>query len=265
MKITLITGLDGSGKSTLLSRLALQPALHTPAILYLPQIETDSLVQDILLCKTAHFVNALGKAADEQQIPALKGTALCAAMLLFGPLLAHTETQSFSSIFCERHPLIDSGVYARFYAEKLSPESLPPKILDSLDQQYRGELEYLLSLLPDEAIQPMTGQMATLMNTMYHWFFLEKKTSISALSSLFKVDLPDKIYYLRADTNVLFERIRHREHREAHESVTVLEKLGDAYDQLFDGLNLQKPGLVEIVNANQAANLDRLFEQLSAL
>lgn len=263
MKITLLTGLDGSGKSTLLAKLAAQPLARKPAILYLPHIETDGLAPASELYEAASFVNALGMEADVHKAPALKGAALCGAMLLFRPLVAFKAQKQFKEVLCERHPLFDTGVYAKFYAEKLSPANIAPAVLDDLDRKYPRALEYLHSLLPEKALQPESGSMAAFLHTIYQWFYVEQRTTFEDLAAFFQVGLPDKIHYLRADPEILISRIQHRERLEAHESTAVLTRLGQVYDQLIDVLNKQHPGLVQITQAGNPENLDRLFEQLS--
>lgn len=262
MKITLITGLDGSGKSTLLSKLAAQPLARKPAILFLPHIATESLREAPDLYHAAAFVNALGTEADVQKTPALKGASLCAAMLLFRPLVALHTQMGYTEMVCERHPLFDTGVYAKFYAEKLTPTLISPTVLEMLDQKYASALTYLHSLIPDVAIRPGEGLMASFLEIIYQWFYVAQKTTFEDLGVFFQVELPHKIHYLRAEPAVLIERLRHREHLEAHETASVLAKLGQVYDQLIESLDNRYPGLVHQTQAESPENLDRLFEQL---
>lgn len=261
MKTILITGLDGSGKSTLLAKLAAQMPANT-GFVYLPQIETECLLQTPDLHEAATFVNKLGQEADERQVPQLKAVALFAAMLLFKKLLAQNLAQACTTVFCERHPLIDTGVYAKFYAEKLTPGCLSNAVLDALDQQHGRALDYLISLLPKGAKADENSKLAILLGFIYQWFHLEKKTDVTDLAALFGVGLPEKIYYLSASPSVLFGRIKHRGRLEAHESEAVFERLEMAYGQVMEALASQQPGLVEIVDANQVERLDLLFEEI---
>lgn len=263
MEIILITGLDGSGKSTVLSKLASQKESAFVDIILLPQIEADHFRSAPDIYKTALFINSLGHDADVLQLPQLKAIALFASMLLFKKMLAFKTQTDAKTIYCERHPLIDTSVYARFYAEKLKPGSIGPAVLSDIDQRYPEELDYLLNLTPEGFIINTSGKAAALMEFIYRWFYLEKKSGLEQMELLFGVDLPDKIYYLKADPEVLFERIKHRVLREAHESIGTFRKLGTTYEALFAEINTAKPGIVEMIDANSIENLDLFFERMN--
>ena len=262
MKTILVTGLDGSGKSTLLKKLAAQIQNKRTDILYLPNFDTESLHQTGDVQRTALFINKLNREADERQIPQLKGVALFAAMLLFRPILELNVNRALETLFCERHPLIDTGIYAKFYAEKLPPDSLGKSVIEEMDQRFHHELDYLMQLVPQTMLNQQTSQVATFMELIHRRFHLEKKTDLSSLQDLFGVGLPNSIYYLRADAAELIGRIRQRTLKEAHESEEVLHRLGKVYDELFSGLNDSSPDLVQVVDANNWHNLDLLFETL---
>lgn len=261
MKTILVTGLDGSGKSNLLAKLAAKMPANT-GFIYLPQIETECIRQTTALHEAALFVNQLGQEADERQVPQLKAVALFAAMMLFKKLLAQKRGQACTTVFCERHPLVDTGVYAQFYAEKLAPGCLSPDLLSAREQQHGPALDYLISLLPEGAKAPENGKLATLLGFIYQWFHVEKKTEMADLAALFGIGLPDKIYYLSASPDVLFDRIKHRGRLEAHESEAVFERLGRAYGQMLEALHNQQSGLVEVVDANEVEHLNLLFEKI---
>jgi hypothetical protein len=117
--------------------------------------------------------------------------------------------------------------------------------------------------LPEGQKPTGEGEMATLMGFIYQWFCMEKRTGLPELKLLFGVGLPDKIYYLSASASVLFKRLEARGRLEAHESEAVLERLGLAYGQLLQGLDSQREGLIQFVDANRFERLDQLFEELS--
>ncbi len=257
MKVILITGLDGSGKSTILERIAEQKKLDNVNTLLLPHIDLTQLVQGSELYQTASFVNNLSHEADVRKVPQLKAVALFASMLLFKELLALSNSEL---VFCERHPLIDSRIYARFYAQKLKPGSVSKEVSDNVDQLFHNELNYLLDLLPGNFHDKTVSPVKRFMQFIYEWFFIKNKTRLSDLKELFKVDLPDKIFYLDAKPEILFHRIKNRKVHEAHESVEVFELLNQAYHKLFDGLNHEHPGKIEIVDASTHENLNNFFE-----
>jgi len=262
VKTILITGLDGSGKSTLLSKLEKNSTKKDVKIVLLPKIEEDNLKNNKQLYKVAKFVNYLNLEADVKKLPQLKAIALFSSMLLFKKINAQIIDKNTKTIFYERHPLIDTGVYARFYAEKLKPGSIAEYVLKELDNNFSQELDYILNLLPDKSIIDKTGKSRQLISFIFQKFHLEGKYDFKSLKQLFNIDLPDEIYYLKADADILFQRINKREILEAHESVEILGKLGTVYDALFNELNSIKSGLVYFADANNLNNLNDLYKKL---
>ena len=262
MHLILITGLDGSGKSTVLTKLAARKPDASIDFILLPQIDVERFREDPDIYKTALFINSLGHQADVLQVPQLKAIALFASMLLFKKMLEFKAKTGANIVFCERHPLIDTGVYARFYAAKLGPGTISQQVLDELDRKYADELDYLSGLVPDGMISNTSGQCAALLDFIYRWFFIEEKSDMGQLELLFGLGLPDKIYYLKAEPEVLFGRTKNRALQEAHESVQVFRMLGQAYDALFAEINTTEPGLAETIDANEIAQLDLFFEAI---
>lgn len=265
MKVILITGLDGSGKSTLLKRIESNILLDDYQILRLPKIDIEILKPNPQIFATASFINQLNDEADIKRVPQLKAVALFASMLLYRKLIDLATQAQKSIVYCERHPLIDTGIYAQFYAGKLAPGSISLEILSPFDQMYRKELEYLLNLLPDDVSVNHSGAITSFVNFIYQWFYIEKKTDIENLKKIFNVKLPDKIYYLQATPELLFERIKNRKILEAHESVEVFTLLDKSYKQLFTEIEASNANLIKIIDAANQTDLDYLYKKLTDL
>ena len=116
MKVIILTGLDGSGKTTFLERIKEHSNPALCKIINLPHIDTEVLKQYTDLYETALFVNSLNRDADILKLPQLKAVALFASMILYREIFNLIKQEGVKTIFCERHPLIDPGIYARFYA-----------------------------------------------------------------------------------------------------------------------------------------------------
>lgn len=258
MKLILITGLDGSGKSTLLSRLEGLPIEVPHAFLRVPVIDAEKFNENKELHQTSLFINKLNEYADNFNFPPLKVCALFASMIIFNELLKELKNKNCSVIFCERHPLIDTGVYARFYADKMNPDTLPKPIIDHFEKEYSAELLYLLNLIPCAAYVPEKGKLYSFINYIYNWFFIEKKFDLIDLKKLFAIELPDKIFYLKADPEILMERLGNRKIFEAHESKSAFEQLSPFYDGVFKDLEVD----IELLAANTPENLNAAFEKL---
>ncbi|MBN1182877.1 MAG: hypothetical protein JXB49_11355 [Bacteroidales bacterium] len=261
MEEILITGLDGSGKSTLLAALEQHKGDNDFDIIYLPHIETASLELYSNLYNAAVFVNTLSKQADDSKSPALKALAIFASMLLYRPLVQSKNNTRVSTVFAERHPLVDTGVYAMFYAEKAAIEVLPREIISSLNAQFPDALFYLGRFIPDEIRQDKEPDISWFLQFIYQRFFKEGKTGIQDLGELFGKNLPSKIHYLKADPEALIERITHRNRLEAHENLEVLIELSHGYDKILKILET-KGVIVDTIDANDFENLNTFKEYL---
>ncbi|MFK7924489.1 MAG: hypothetical protein AB8H47_21200 [Bacteroidia bacterium] len=258
MKTTLITGLDGSGKSTLLKRLL--DLNHSDwGFVFVPHIDLSRINAQSPLYQFSNFVNTLSEEADNKQIPQLKGLALFASMLLFHLLQDEETKEEKRQLFLERHPLIDTLVYAQFYAAKLHPADMDEAVLKELDSRFETELGYLLYLADAEAAEgeTMSGALLCFIHEAFY------ANPIEDLAGLFCVELPDEIYFLQAESELLYSRIAERPVKEAHESVTVFEQLAKAYEEILRSLENESKVQITRIDANQIANLDALYERLA--
>jgi len=227
--VTLLTGLDGAGKSTFFGRIAELIGGRT-GLLRLPHIDSSS-VNDPQLRAAAAFITAESLRADGEGDVILKSFALFASMLTFGKLLDEALLNS-EQVICERHPLIDTQVYARFYAALLSPERVGAWDTEGYYARNRELVDYLCSL-SGHFREAAGDRVRVLLDFIYDWFHIGQKYSARGLRGIFGVELPDRIFYLRADAAVLMQRLGERAGREAHEQHAVLEKLDRTYQALF--------------------------------
>lgn len=256
MKLILVTGLDGSGKSTLLQRLEEISTGKSVAFIRVPKIDTELFKQNQIIYATTLFINQMHKDADILKKPQLKVIALFSSMLIFKELLKELNHSHIDLVFCERHPLIDTGVYAKFYAGKMDPESLPGETLANIEKQYPNEISYLLSLIGIKKSD--NGNLFSFLHYIHDWFSVNKKHGLNDLKQLFKIDLPHKIIYLSAASEILMNRLNNRNVLEAHESKEVLEKLIPVYEQVLADSGV----ITEKIDANNFSNLDKAFDKL---
>ncbi|MDI1353275.1 MAG: AAA family ATPase [bacterium] len=257
MKLILITGLDGSGKSTLISRLEAHKNEGT-AFLRAPVINAEVFEENQKLYKASLFINWLNTEADSLNVPQLKAAALFASMLIFKDLLEEFRKKNVDLVFCERHPLIDTAVYARFYADKMHPKSIPVATLAEIDYNFNAELGYFTKMMNLKKQDMPHGALHALLLLMYNWFYIHKKFALEHLKELFSVEMPSKIYYLKADADVLFQRIAQRDVLEPHETEKVLAKFIPVYDQVLADAKTE----TEVVNANEVKHLDGAYHQI---
>jgi hypothetical protein len=189
-------------------------------------------------------------------LPQLKAVALLGAMLLFKPILDKENVLAKHLVFCERHPLIDTSIYASFYAQKLSPGSIDVAVLTTIERKYAKGFSAIKNYVPSIIHTSGMGICEAFMAFIYDWFHIKNRTSVLDLQEIFKVNLPNKVFYLKASPEFLFNRIKDRKLKEAHESYEVFVKLENVYQALFLSLNEQKEDLVALVNAESAEDMD---------
>jgi hypothetical protein len=181
-------------------------------------------------------------------------------MLLFKKLLNNSlkYLPLPGEIICERHPLIDTLIYAKFYVDRVR-EGMNRQADDFDYDKFQKEIVYISNLLPKEyrSEKPSVDYLAKF---IVQWFFIEKRSDFDDLGKLFGVGMPDKVYFLKASPEILFERIKGRAVKEAHESLDILTKLDDSYKRLFDERNKTCPGLVKENDSNDLGNLDCFYE-----
>jgi hypothetical protein len=253
MKLILITGLDGSGKSGLLQRLEDHITTDKTFCLRVPKIDAQSFVHDTRLFGCCNLINKMHTDADRLKHPALKVISLFSSMLIFPKMLKSKEMSEV--IFCERHPLVDTSVYARFYSDKMKVDDATGKIFKVYEVEFENEIRYLQNLFHD--LKP-DGKLITYLKFINDWFSRNPKPTIHSLRELFQVQLPDKIIYLWASPETLMNRLSTRKVLEPHESLPVLTALLPVYDEVLAETGIE----VEKINTADFDNVDRKFEEL---
>lgn len=240
MKLVLVTGLDGSGKSTFLDRIAEKADPATISILRLPEIESELFRNDESLFRQCEFVNYMGKRADQEGLPSLKIIAMFGAVLLFDDLYQELKANATdgTTVYCERHPFIDTLVYAQIYHKVLHPKNLDSKIGEQINRDYETELTALINRIPFSVNKTENGLCFDLLHFLYEWFSNQENNTFERMSILFPVKAPDMIYYLDAPAEILMKRIGEREQKEYHEKATFLNKMRPIYLNLFDQIQI---------------------------
>ncbi len=257
MRITLLTGPDGAGKSTFFSRIAEMSVPGTGTI-RLPHIAWEEL-PDSMLRDAAEFITVTGLQADREKDILLKSFALFGAMLLFKRLVEASADRQH--LICERHPLIDTRVYAHFYARLLGPENNIGSHTRSFYESNRDLIDYILSgseLFPVSSDDRVRDVLAFI----HDRFHIGKLYATEHMMEIFRIPLPDRIWYLRADPDILMERLSGRTGREAHEKRDVLELLDRTYMDLFK--NEQLPcRVIDTGNLDPSA-IDEICKQIGS-
>ena len=255
MGLILITGPDGSGKSTLIDKLE-ETFIDENNVLRVPTIDAELFASDHLIYKTAKFLNYLGKRADDRKEHSFKIIAMFGAMAIFNRLVNHLSKGSNRVVFCERHPLIDTAVYATLYLKVMDPELLDLETAKEIEETDIEALEFIISVIKPDISRSGKGACYDLLRFLYAWFSTEKENTVEHLTSLFEAAVPDHVYFLSAKAKNLLKRIDDRESQEYHENEQALAKMEALYHKVLNSSSIPFE-LVRTDNweaANQLAN-----------
>jgi len=253
MKTILITGLDGSGKSTVFEKLK-QGASPQTGFLHVPYFQTDCIPENFEYLELCREINEMGSHADEWKLPLLKIYALFGSMMLFSRVEKAFKQSGKMLLFAERHPLIDTSLYAQVYLPYMNPEKFPSGLFARMDAHFGKALRQILGLTgPEES----THSFAKALLERIYSTFGKNTPTLADLSTFFDCQLPDQIYFLDAPAAVLIERIGDRNTKEYHEEEEKLDFLRNAYLR-----SLKSIENVEIIPAERFETLDLFTEKL---
>lgn len=258
IKTILITGLDGSGKSTIFSKLAAAKLEHVTLISAL-HVDVKSLADTSSLKTPIVLLNAMSEEADTNNWSELKALALFCAMILFEKVVSEKTTATTRIVICERHPLIDTFVYAQFYIPRLESGSM------NLEQMihYNTKYEMLFSFVLEQLPVANKNQGALAIFKFIKTFFAAKVYPDAETQQIFNTTVPDQIFYLKTTPDVLMDRISSRKVVEAHEKIEVLSRLGATYETLFEKLaSSEHSTTIQNVDATTFESLDDFYTRL---
>lgn len=248
-----IVGIDGTGKSTICRSLFRHLSGSSLRVRGFSSLEIFA-DPDLPLGDLSRIFDLLSGLADERQSPTLKAMAMVLGMTLFGPVERFLEdTYAPDWILTERHPVIDSLVYASFYLSRLEPV-IDPVILGAIDARFEAEgwradrtwerIHEWIALLP--ALEGHDGDFRTLPGALRALFDVPAEPLLARLGSLYRTDLPDHVLLLTLPVGEAEQRIEGRQHadgkaRDLHETPEALALIQGAYHQACDRLQVLSP------------------------
>ncbi|MFF2549518.1 hypothetical protein ACFVUS_00910 [Nocardia sp. NPDC058058] len=235
-----VVGIDGSGKSEFIARLRqLAPADERWIALSCPDFHHTP---NGPLHELSRQLKAVSDAADTVGYPAVKAAALYLRMTLYGPVEDFFRTTFDPNVLvCERHPLIETLVYAPLYAriarsERDDPDRLA-ELLALADQRQPGAAAAVRAWQRTESARVHLG--ANLRTTLGEIVTVLSHTTSDALNrfaTAYRTTLPDTVLWLDTPPDQAARRCAARGAIETHESLTHLTALRGNYLRTIDDL-----------------------------
>lgn len=247
MKRISIAGIDGSGKTTLATGLKEK---HQETVLFLPQTYKDPTLPLYDLSKT---IDAIGKWADINNVAVMKGISLFLGMTLYHPLVNHIEqTKNPKRLIVERHPIIDTMAYAKFFLPML-PKPLPEnEIYQGLkktisEEQLQLVQTHIKNLTKDKTLTTMNE---FILNLLKH----DQEQVLENLKNFYQLNPPDLHILLTLSPEAIPERFTDRKVVGAHENAKILTMLQQEMIKVCEFIKLNSKDFdFKIINARKSA------------
>lgn len=260
-----VVGIDGCGKSSLIARLRAEhhvtlscPDLHHNA---------DGPLHDL-----SRKLAAVGEAADALGDPAVKAATLYLRMTLYGPVEDFLlRTYRPELLVCERHPLIETLVYAPLYARlaRHAARAVAP-VLDLAERRLPGATAALRrwQALEQDRVG-IGGDLTTVLDEIVAVLGTGTETAVARFARTYRTTLPDRVLWLDTPPAEAARRLALRGGpRETHESLAHLESLRAGYRDLGARLERHYPELrfVRVPNSDSTGpdELSAAFRSVSS-
>ncbi|UGT62045.1 hypothetical protein [Nocardia asteroides] len=258
-----VVGIDGCGKSSLIARLRAgnQLTLSCPDLHH----NADGPLHDL-----SRKLAAVGAAADAVGNPAVKAATLYLRMTLYGPVEDFLlRTYRPEVLICERHPLIETLVYAPLYARLAgrARRDVAP-VLDRAERQLPGATAALRrwQALEQDRVG-IGGDLATVLDEIVTILGTGTEAAVTRFAQSYRTTLPDRVLWLDTPPADAARRLALRGGPlETHENLAHLETLRTGYRELGARLESVWPGLrfVRVPNADSADPAEVLDACLAA-
>lgn len=251
-----LVGIDGSGKSTVAEALCDDSTEPPMRVIRCPDFHENACQNDIV--ESSSFVHlsrslkAVGVAADDLAIPALKAASLYLRMTLCGPVETILSADNNGGrLLVERHPVVETLVYAPFYGA-LTRGSLPTaseriatldRVLaraEILEPGSRGTfIEWCAS---EERRVGVGGDPWSIIDDLVEVLAAGTTNAVADLERRFRSTLPEMIVWLDVDPTLAAVRCRDSDSVEMHEGIRALTELRGRYPAVLDGLPVARSG-----------------------
>ncbi len=265
MKITVLTGIDGTGKSTFMNQLYRE--LPTDGRLKLISCPYYHSLPGSGIEEISRLFSAINLFGNEHQQADIKALGLFLQMSLYNKAIQFisSENNHPELVISERHPLIDTFVYAALYVPFLKgieqSSNLERQLLNELSELQPYALQHIVSQIentlpettPLKSMSEYCAYLKRLFSKPLPDIFKQLKTS-------FELNLPNRIIFIDLDPSQALERLQQSNKQlEIHESSSRLTALRKAYLMFFNFLKQEHPEIkVEITQVASYSELKNL-------
>jgi thymidylate kinase len=236
-----IVGIDGSGKSSVIARMRdLAPDLAAWTAVSCPDFHHN---ENAPLHELSRQLEALSDAADEVGAPVIKAATLYLRMTLYGPVEHFLATTYGPEVLvCERHPMIETLVYAPLY-QRLAGMDRPDRdavqrIVQMADQRVPGTRRALAQWQAAEAARTgLGGDLWTTLDEVVALLTRGTAAALDGFAAAYRTALPETVLWLDTSPEEAARRCAARGVRETHEQVGYLAALRDNYRRVGEQLS----------------------------
>lgn len=263
-----LVGIDGCGKTSVIARIRQQTG-SSPTRLHTVHCPDFHDACNGPFESLSRHLKKMSRLADAVGNPGVKAAVLYLRMTLYGPVEKFwIDTYRPELLLCERHPLVETYVYAPLYSTLARTLTLDAQ--DELDRFVRtaGETE-------DEAFRAMqawqgaeqrrTGlgeDLTEILPAIVDLLAKPPEQAEPLLDALYRTTLPDLVIWLDCPVEDAFARCRARADLEVHETFASLTALRTRYAELHTVLSRTRsaPEVVR-VETSRSEELDSVVSR----
>lgn len=227
-----LVGIDGSGKSTIIDLLPAALDGGSVVAMHCPDFHDTP---DVPFAEMSRHLRAVGESADRLGDPSVKAATLFLRMTLFGTVEQSLVARDNPELLlCERHPIVETMVYAGAY-ERLAAHAqhLPDRLSDILSdaETHLPGSAASLRRRQSEVVERtgIAGDLGGLIGEVLDVLAEGSESAIARFGDAFETSLPEVILWLDADPDACARRCAAREAQELHENAATFHHLRERY------------------------------------
>ncbi|KAA0024863.1 hypothetical protein [Antrihabitans cavernicola] len=244
-----VVGIDGCGKSLVISKMRAQVSLDTSfEAISCPDFHESANAPMHTLSRQ---LKALSDAADVVGNPVIKASALYLRMTLYGPVERFfVDTYSPRVLMCERHPLIETLVYAPLYVRLAERSREDPDALAAIrilaEERAAGASAAVDGWHSKEAARVhSTSDIWGVLGEIAELIRAGTPAALAGFGARYRTTLPDEVIWLETPPADAARRCAARTGAtEVHETLEHLTSLRSNYLRMRDELSAAHPDMV---------------------